>query len=30
MNALNIAEYMQTLGLQARAASAAMARADTP
>jgi glutamate-5-semialdehyde dehydrogenase len=28
MNALNIAEYMQTLGLQARAASAAMARAD--
>ncbi|CAN5762518.1 glutamate-5-semialdehyde dehydrogenase [soil metagenome] len=29
MNALNIAEYMQTLGLQARAASAAMARADT-
>jgi glutamate-5-semialdehyde dehydrogenase len=28
MNALNIAEYMQTLGLQAREASAAMARAD--
>ena len=28
MNALNIAEYMQTLGLQARAASALMARAD--
>jgi glutamate-5-semialdehyde dehydrogenase len=28
MNALNIAEYMQTLGLQARQASAAMARAD--
>ena len=28
MNALNIAEYMQTLGLQARVASAAMARAD--
>ena len=28
MNALNIAEYMQTLGLQARAASAQMARAD--
>ena len=29
MNALNIAEYSQTLGLQARAASALMARADT-
>src|SRR4051812_27337069 len=29
MNALNIAEYTQTLGLQARAASALMARADT-
>ncbi|MCS4511271.1 glutamate-5-semialdehyde dehydrogenase [Xylophilus ampelinus] len=29
MNALNIAEYVHTLGLQARAASAAMARADT-
>jgi glutamate-5-semialdehyde dehydrogenase len=29
MNALNVAEYMQTLGLQARNASAAMARADT-
>ncbi|MFE8645884.1 glutamate-5-semialdehyde dehydrogenase [Sphingomonas sp. NCPPB 2930] len=29
MNALNIAEYVNTLGLQARAASAAMARADT-
>src|SRR5437899_8547647 len=28
MNALNVAEYMQTLGLQAREASAAMARAD--
>ena len=28
MNALNIAEYMQTLGLQARQASALMARAD--
>ncbi|RYX95567.1 MAG: glutamate-5-semialdehyde dehydrogenase [Comamonadaceae bacterium] len=28
MNALNVAEYMQTLGLQARNASAAMARAD--
>ena len=28
MNALNIAEYMQTLGARARAASAAMARAD--
>jgi len=28
MNALNVAEYMQTLGLQARDASAAMARAD--
>ena len=28
MNALNVAEYMQTLGLQARQASAAMARAD--
>ena len=28
MNALNVAEYMQTLGLQARHASAAMARAD--
>ena len=28
MNALNIAEYTQTLGLQARQASAAMARAD--
>ncbi|MBP7564489.1 MAG: glutamate-5-semialdehyde dehydrogenase [Burkholderiaceae bacterium] len=28
MNALNIAEYMQTLGVQARAASARMARAD--
>jgi len=27
MNALNVAEYMQTLGLQAREASAAMARA---
>ncbi|MEO7392759.1 MAG: glutamate-5-semialdehyde dehydrogenase [Ramlibacter sp.] len=29
MNALNVAEYMQTLGLQARQASAAMARADS-
>jgi len=29
MNALNIAEYTQTLGLQARAASGLMARADT-
>src|SRR3954467_817071 len=29
MNALNVSEYMQTLGLQARQASAAMARADT-
>jgi glutamate-5-semialdehyde dehydrogenase len=28
MNALNIAEYMQTLGAQARQASALMARAD--
>ena len=28
MNALHIAEYVQTLGLQARAASARMARAD--
>jgi glutamate-5-semialdehyde dehydrogenase len=28
MNALNVAEYTQTLGLQARQASAAMARAD--
>ncbi len=28
MNALNVAEYMQTLGLQARNASAAMARAS--
>jgi glutamate-5-semialdehyde dehydrogenase len=28
MNALNVAEYMQTLGLQARQAAAAMARAD--
>jgi glutamate-5-semialdehyde dehydrogenase len=28
MNALNVAEYMQTLGLQARQASAAMARAE--
>jgi glutamate-5-semialdehyde dehydrogenase len=28
MNALNVAEYMQSLGLQARAASAVMARAD--
>ncbi|MGA0572240.1 glutamate-5-semialdehyde dehydrogenase [Variovorax sp. VNK109] len=28
MNALNIAEYMQTLGMQARAASARMASAD--
>ena len=28
MNALNIAEYTQTLGLQARAAAALMARAD--
>ncbi len=28
MNALNVAEYMQSLGLQAREASAAMARAD--
>jgi glutamate-5-semialdehyde dehydrogenase len=28
MNALNIAEYMQTLGLQARQACAGMARAD--
>ncbi len=28
MNALNIAEYMQSLGAQARTASAAMARAD--
>ena len=29
MNALNIAEYTQTLGVQAREASAAMARADS-
>jgi glutamate-5-semialdehyde dehydrogenase len=29
MNALNIAEYMQTMGSRAREASAAMARADT-
>jgi glutamate-5-semialdehyde dehydrogenase len=29
MNALNLAEYTQTLGLQARAASALMARAQT-
>jgi glutamate-5-semialdehyde dehydrogenase len=29
MNALNVAEYTQTLGLQARQASAAMARADS-
>jgi glutamate-5-semialdehyde dehydrogenase len=29
MNALNVSEYMQTLGLQARQASAAMARADS-
>jgi glutamate-5-semialdehyde dehydrogenase len=29
MNALNIAEYMQTLGLQARQASALMARANS-
>ncbi|MDP3137493.1 MAG: gamma-glutamyl-phosphate reductase, partial [Burkholderiaceae bacterium] len=29
MNALNVAEYMQTLGLQAKAASAAMARSGT-
>jgi len=28
MNALNVSEYMQTLGLEARQASAAMARAD--
>ena len=28
MNALNIAEYMQTMGARAREASAAMARAD--
>ena len=28
MNALNVAEYVQTLGLQAKAASALMARAD--
>ena len=28
MNALNVAEYMQTLGLQAKQASALMARAD--
>jgi len=28
MNALNVAEYVQTLGVQARAASAQMARAD--
>ena len=28
MNALNISEYVQTLGMQARAASAQMARAD--
>ncbi|MBC7480562.1 MAG: glutamate-5-semialdehyde dehydrogenase [Rhizobacter sp.] len=28
MNALNVAEYTQTLGMQARQASAAMARAD--
>ncbi len=28
MNALNVAEYMQTLGLHARQASAAMARSD--
>ncbi|HMA06782.1 MAG TPA: glutamate-5-semialdehyde dehydrogenase [Ramlibacter sp.] len=29
MNALNVAEYMQTLGLHARQASAEMARSDT-
>ena len=29
MNALNISEYIQTLGLQAKAASAAMARASS-
>jgi glutamate-5-semialdehyde dehydrogenase len=29
MNALNVAEYVTTLGVQARAASALMARADT-
>ncbi|MDF2465399.1 MAG: glutamate-5-semialdehyde dehydrogenase [Ramlibacter sp.] len=29
MNALNVAEYTQTLGVQARAASAVMARADS-
>ncbi|MES2787858.1 MAG: gamma-glutamyl-phosphate reductase, partial [Pseudomonadota bacterium] len=29
MNALNVSEYTQTLGLQARQASAAMARADS-
>jgi glutamate-5-semialdehyde dehydrogenase len=29
MNALNVAEYMQTLGLRAREASAEMARSDT-
>ncbi len=29
MNALNVAEYMQTVGLQARPASVAMARADS-
>ncbi|HMA08221.1 MAG TPA: glutamate-5-semialdehyde dehydrogenase [Ramlibacter sp.] len=29
MNALNVAEYMQTLGLHAREASAGMARSDT-
>ena len=29
MNALNVAEYMQTMGARAREASAAMARADT-
>ncbi|MDP1969125.1 MAG: glutamate-5-semialdehyde dehydrogenase [Burkholderiaceae bacterium] len=29
MNALNVAEYMQTLGLQGKAASAAMARSGT-
>ena len=28
MNALNIAEYTQTLGLQAKQASALMARSD--
>ena len=28
MNALNIAEYMQTLGLQAKVAAAQMARAN--